>query len=85
MRKFVFPIYAPDAENALQTVRSFDAVADYGRFVPEYDADHSKLTVHLDIPRTEELCYEEVLKRTLHLVNSRHQPQEAPEELRCRR
>ena len=83
MRQFNFRVYAPDAESALQTVLSYDAVANYGRFVPVYNPDLSRITIHLDVPVTEEGCYEELLKRSIGAVTSLHVPQLAPEALRC--
>ena len=85
MRQYNFKVYAPDAESALQTVLSYDAVAYWGKYAPVYDADKSKLTVYLDVPTREEGCYEELLKRSIGAVQSLHVPQLAPEGLRtCR-
>jgi len=84
MRKLAITVFGPDALMALQTARTFEAVADYGRFEPTYDEHNQRLTLYLDIPTTEERCVEEVVARAIGKVSSTHVACMAPEWLRIR-
>jgi hypothetical protein len=84
MRKLTFTVRGPDALMALQTARTFEATANYGRFEPVYDEHTERLTLYLDIPTTEERCVEEIMARTIGKVSSTHVACMAPEGLRIR-